>query len=505
MDNFDARHSYIDFDALTQPFQDAIVVTRRLGVPFIWIDSLCIIQEGDDGGDWRHEALRMGQYYNYALLTIAASFCPGASGFLTPRRPWLSKMFQLPYYDKAGTAKGHFYVAPLATLPAQHFRQVTRSSILATRGWVFQEWLLSRRMIYYTQDSTWLECLSKDARSDLNYGAGSDYIDRVAQRSSEIQLARLKELFHTGNLPYQDLWCRIVELYSDCRLTRPNDRLVAISGIADHVRSMVLAQSQHGITGSNIDHAYICGWWYGAIHIGLLWEQYRRLRGDEQGIPGRHIWQLPTWSWSHWYFSVFWRSSAASMTPACHVQRVASPETPAALLKRDAVPENIEGNEKYLSINDRFACLEIRGKTGLVLLGPLVKFLKQQNLASKLAKHTGVRPSPNDRNVWCSISCPEAPDEHIGWADIETDTSLKDLESDGDLPPERPILYTLHVCTQKNVEGGWAFGRSGLTHEVYAVLFLLPIERGGFLRAGVGRIYRQDFFKNAEEVTVSLW
>lgn len=39
--------------------QDAMKVARAIGVPYLWIVSLCIIQYGDSGGDWRHESIRM--------------------------------------------------------------------------------------------------------------------------------------------------------------------------------------------------------------------------------------------------------------------------------------------------------------------------------------------------------------------------------------------------------------------------------------------------------------
>lgn len=46
-------------ESLPLTFRDAIQVVQRLKIRYIWIDSLCIIQEGDDGRDWREEARKM--------------------------------------------------------------------------------------------------------------------------------------------------------------------------------------------------------------------------------------------------------------------------------------------------------------------------------------------------------------------------------------------------------------------------------------------------------------
>ena len=56
---------------LPRTFRDAIQVTRKLGCRYLWIDSLCIIQ--DNQKDWEVEAALMQQYYRQSLLTIAAA------------------------------------------------------------------------------------------------------------------------------------------------------------------------------------------------------------------------------------------------------------------------------------------------------------------------------------------------------------------------------------------------------------------------------------------------
>jgi hypothetical protein len=67
-----ARHfTSAPWDELPRLYQDAMIATRRLGLEYIWIDSLCIIQ--DSHNDWLSESHLMGQVYQYAHLTIIAS------------------------------------------------------------------------------------------------------------------------------------------------------------------------------------------------------------------------------------------------------------------------------------------------------------------------------------------------------------------------------------------------------------------------------------------------
>src|ERR1700722_1984496 len=71
----------IDPRTLTRTFLDAVMITRRLGVRYPWIDSLCIVQ--DDNEDWDREAASMAQVYSQSLVTLAASAASdGSQGFL---------------------------------------------------------------------------------------------------------------------------------------------------------------------------------------------------------------------------------------------------------------------------------------------------------------------------------------------------------------------------------------------------------------------------------------
>jgi hypothetical protein len=69
--NFKALQDVILVDQLPKTFQDAILITRRMGHKFLWIDSLCILQ--DDLEDWGREAVKMASISAFSSLNIAAT------------------------------------------------------------------------------------------------------------------------------------------------------------------------------------------------------------------------------------------------------------------------------------------------------------------------------------------------------------------------------------------------------------------------------------------------
>lgn len=87
------KQQFLDkLPALPKTYQDAVIVARKLHVRYLWIDSLCIIQ--DDPEDWATESLLMDQVYN-ALLNIAATAASDSRGGLFHSRPCLVRWCQL--------------------------------------------------------------------------------------------------------------------------------------------------------------------------------------------------------------------------------------------------------------------------------------------------------------------------------------------------------------------------------------------------------------------------
>ncbi|KAJ4286394.1 hypothetical protein N0V88_008017 [Collariella sp. IMI 366227] len=91
--NLAAHRSEIIWDRLPQTFREAITFTRQLGVRYLWIDSLCIVQ--DDQRDWRCEAARMAGIYEHSMLVISATKSHGAYGGLFTSLPPRHKTYTI--------------------------------------------------------------------------------------------------------------------------------------------------------------------------------------------------------------------------------------------------------------------------------------------------------------------------------------------------------------------------------------------------------------------------
>jgi hypothetical protein len=90
------RQNGMAMQALPPTFRDAIEVTRRLGYRYLWIDSLCILQ--DSYKDWEMESALMQEYYQNSILTIALDTTPGDHcGFLNRVRELNSSSISIPF------------------------------------------------------------------------------------------------------------------------------------------------------------------------------------------------------------------------------------------------------------------------------------------------------------------------------------------------------------------------------------------------------------------------
>jgi hypothetical protein len=143
--NIDRVSHGFDDSELPPMYLDAILIARELGIEYLWIDSLCIIQK--DTEDWKEESELMEQVFRSAYATLAAT-CAG-----TPTERFLK---QRPGRQcvtmKADNA---FYYLCDAI---DDFSGEVEQGELNKRGWVFQERALSRRTIYFAEKQTYWEC-----------------------------------------------------------------------------------------------------------------------------------------------------------------------------------------------------------------------------------------------------------------------------------------------------------------------------------------------------------
>ncbi|KAH8882371.1 HET-domain-containing protein, partial [Thozetella sp. PMI_491] len=247
----------LPISSLSKTFQDAIYVTRELGYRYLWIDSLCIIQDSPD--DWEAESSRMAEVYSNASLIISASVASSGDS-------------------------GLFYPKPAQSLLSSFTEDVERGS-LARRAWCLQERVLARRILHFGKDQLHWECLS---------GCWSEALEETL-KDLEVTGAEEfgpKQIYSRG--PYGK-WYRLLNAYSNRELTVEGDRLPALGGLASVFEKFSRDQ-------------YVAGLWLDDIPAGLLWsgtELYRPV--DSPSLlrrPAKR--QAPSWSWTSFEGQIFY-------------------------------------------------------------------------------------------------------------------------------------------------------------------------------------------------------
>jgi hypothetical protein len=164
-DTREERLAGICYADLPKTLQDAVAVTRALKIPFLWADSLCIIQDDVDGRDWRIESAKMDTIYEGAVLTLSATGAMSVTdGFLVEaedRAPELDKSTSIPWVDFDGRPVEVFVRPRLrhdAIIPEDLSVADTTRYPLLSRGWTFQERLLSTRTLHFLPQEVIWEC-----------------------------------------------------------------------------------------------------------------------------------------------------------------------------------------------------------------------------------------------------------------------------------------------------------------------------------------------------------
>ncbi|KAF4840971.1 hypothetical protein CGCSCA4_v009796 [Colletotrichum siamense] len=276
-DNIEAFQREIPADQLPQLYRDAISTTRRLGIRYLWIDSLCIIQRGDDKADWLVESTLMDQVYSNSYCNIAAVDAPDANHSLFTTRNTKAFTPQIVQGTYDGSV-GEYKVSAF-----QGFMQHLNDSATNSRGWVFQERTLSPRVLYFGQWQIAWECCSRQTTE------GFESFDNHEAYSNVVTF----HLMEPDTAGYRLSWWNFVDKYSTCALTFPQDRLLAMSAIAKRIRSF---------TGDE----YVAGLWRSTLEQDLMWRTVRESKPPEtftssakrEEDAARSSYIAPSWSWA---------------------------------------------------------------------------------------------------------------------------------------------------------------------------------------------------------------
>ncbi|KAI9774510.1 MAG: hypothetical protein M1839_001698 [Geoglossum umbratile] len=306
-DNVGERMHSIPIETIPKTFQEAIEVTHHLGFHYLWIDSLCIIQDSEE--DLDTEIKSMDRVYQNATLTI---FAAGAddidSGLSIARDPRETKPCQV---NVKLTARGH--TSDITTL-ISFYKDHVRSGHypLFDRGWVLQEQVMSRRgLIFGSRFMSW-ECLCArssekwptvtakvDELPTILYSSSID--DNLYSSTDVIPMMRIA-VAHQRRTPSEvfDKWYEMVQDYSMRTLSYPSDVLRALSGLSNAV-------------GRLYKSTYAFGLWLEDLLAGLTWFIRKPLATSSNPLPNaeehfRRKAGFPTWTWiSHWGHEIQFR------------------------------------------------------------------------------------------------------------------------------------------------------------------------------------------------------
>lgn len=294
--NMEDHKVNIAWGKLSKTFRDAITFTRGLGFRYIWIDSLCIIQ--DDAGDWNVESSKMASVYSNGYLTIAGTFAKdGHEGLFSP-----TEDIQVTGKSPSGEDYCLYFRERIdhhlemceddSNETMQLMNPSTLYYPLLTRAWVYQERMLSTRVIHFGHYEVFLECKS-GIRCECEGIGYHDYSSATQVVQMKLEHSLALKTFDTDETETKteddaetqyrraQLWRTMVATYTSLRLTKSTDRLPAIGGLAKDFATRRKSR-------------YLAGLWEDTLNDDLLWSVTIITDKKTRQIPPA----APSWSWA---------------------------------------------------------------------------------------------------------------------------------------------------------------------------------------------------------------
>lgn len=315
-DNFDQfTLSGVALGSLSQTFRDAVDLCRRLGIRYIWIDSLCIIQ--DDPQDWLQESTCMASTYANAFIGIFAGHAEdGDGGLYSDRYDPARTVEKVMVKDDVGNERVmNIEQRNMIAIDQTYFHCVdgnfptytdthipSKKEPLYSRGWVFQELHLSpRAVLFNSQELTWVckQNTQCECGATTKNHFGTKYIFAQVPKVPTYRGAmRGDVLFKHG----MHNWSWLVYTYSNLSLTFEKDRLPALSGMAKAFQLTSSTEMKGDV--------YLAGLWKSMLPEALMWQA---VDGPPDGLTRRCRFRKPvkdrgppSWSWMCCDYTVRW-------------------------------------------------------------------------------------------------------------------------------------------------------------------------------------------------------
>ncbi|KAF2826934.1 HET-domain-containing protein [Ophiobolus disseminans] len=298
--NIAQRKEGIKAHEMPKIFEEAVCFTRRLGIRYLWIDSLCIVQ--GDPVEWKREACMMDRVYAHSMLNLEGTV--GGNSLLQPRQQGLIApcIVQSAW---EGLPKMKFLINDLRYWDAR-----IQKSVCNTRAWITQERYLTPRVLHFTFDQLLWECRELEAGEAFPSGLPKEakllnsmgFKKRSTPSPSDGPAISSHELRHGD-------WQKVLLTYGRTEVTKERDRLIAVAGIATKFSSLLKDE-------------WIAGLWRKTLPGDLLWyiDKTRRMNKPpppiddiiftkDLGITRTHQvhlaerltgkrYQAPSWSWA---------------------------------------------------------------------------------------------------------------------------------------------------------------------------------------------------------------
>ncbi|RYP40070.1 hypothetical protein DL766_000094 [Monosporascus sp. MC13-8B] len=268
----------LPYAELPANFRDAITITKRLGLRYVWIDALCILQ--DSKSDWEVELKHMGPVYRDAAITISASASTRSTDGILKRAEDTPSPEPVSLSVSADEGAQQEVLVSMKDFSEENLARLDLSGPLASRGWTFQESVLSSRVLYYGKRQLYWRCRQGYQAADgvppgVPYPDNSHYPAFSTLLSSDCGAP--PDSFDVNRLLTD--YYEMVMSFSYRKFTYDSDKLPALSGIAQRI---------HKVLGGE----YLAGLWSADFNRGLLWF------GDTFICEHVSEYLAPSWSWA---------------------------------------------------------------------------------------------------------------------------------------------------------------------------------------------------------------
>ncbi|CEI67441.1 unnamed protein product [Fusarium venenatum] len=351
----------IKMEQLEQTIQDAVYITRQLGFNYLWVDRFCILQ--DDIEDKKREFSKMATTYKNAVVTLAAGTAENASeGFLhsksSKQKPFLPDQRFSTSMDDGRT--GHIYIPERSYQP---------NHPLDARGWTLQEFMLSTRMLIFSDYQLLWQCKQTHLQSvtgdddGLEYQQGIESLPWVA--FDDISGPSFGA--HDSDKLY--LWKTILRQYTERNLTNPEDRLPAITGIISELQNVWKDTA-------------IYGHWKEWFVQLLAW-----YKPEYDLINERYLRRAPSWSWVSVNGIIHFEEPIEKEDAKMEIVTAAKVTMSCRIVSEDFIDEDTrEETDEYFDLEEKAQKLETKGKKRhYILLGTVKESDEFENAIALIA------------------------------------------------------------------------------------------------------------------------